>query len=50
MNDYDADRSEEEECDPRNLLDPVDEHRSLIETLISLGVEQGAATKKVSEL
>ena len=50
VNDYDADKPEEEECDPRNLLDPVDEHRSLIETLISLGVDQGAATKKVSEL
>ena len=45
-----ADQSEEEECDPRNLLDPVDEHRSLMETLMSLGVDQGTATKKVSEL
>ena len=32
LNDSDADRSKEE-CDPRNLLDPVDEQRSLMETL-----------------
>ena len=48
--DYGVDQSEEEECESRNLLDPVDEHRSLIETLMNLGVDQGAATKKVSEL
>jgi hypothetical protein len=41
-----ADRSEEEECAPRKLLDTVDEQRSLIETLLSLGVDQGAAMKK----
>ena len=33
LNDSDADKSEEEECDPRYLLDPVDEQRSLMETL-----------------
>ena len=35
----------EEECAPRKLLDEVDEQRSLIETLLSLGVDQGAAMK-----
>ena len=46
--DSDAEKSDDEECDPRYLLDPVDERRSLVETLISMGVEQGAATNKVS--
>ena len=32
------------------LLDPVDEQRNLIETLISLGVDQGAAVQMVSEI
>ena len=41
---------EEEECAPRKLLDTVDEQRSLIETLLSLGADQGAAVKKVSEI
>ena len=51
LNGDDADRpEEEEECAPTNLLDPVDEQRSLIETLLSLGVDQSAAAKKVSEL
>ncbi len=50
LSDSDADRSEEEEGDSRNLLGPVNEQRSLMETLISMGVEQGAANKKVSEI
>ena len=50
LEDYGEDQSEDEECESRNLLDPVDEQRSLVETLMSLGVDQGAATKKVSEL
>ena len=50
LENYGVGQSEEGECDSRNLLDPVDEHRSLIETLMNLGVDQGAATKKVSEL
>jgi hypothetical protein len=50
LEDYGVDQSVEEECESRNLLDPVDEHRSLVETFMSLGVDQGAATKKVSEL
>ena len=47
LNDDEADRSEEEEeeCAPRKLLDTVDEQRSLIDTLLSLGVDQGAAMK-----
>ncbi len=45
-----SDEEEEEECAPRKLLDEVDEQRSLIETLLSLGVDQGAAIKKVSEI
>ena len=32
LNDSDAETSEEEECDPRYLLDPVDEQRSLMVT------------------
>ena len=50
LNDYDADRSEEEECAPIKLLDTVDEQRSLTETLLSLGVDQGAAMKTLSEI
>ncbi len=40
---------EEEECAPRILLDPVDEQRSLMESLMSLGVDQDAAAKNMSE-
>ncbi len=50
LNDSDAEKSEEEECDPRYLLDPVDEQRSIMETLISMGVEQGASNKNVSDI
>ena len=51
MNCDDADGfEEEEECAPRKLLDTVDEQRSLIETPQSLGVDQVAAVKKVSEI
>ncbi len=46
----DGSEEEEEECAPRKLLDTVDEQRSLIETLLSLRVDQGAAMKKVSEI
>ena len=39
-----ADGSEEdEECAPMKLLDTVDEQRILVETLLSLGADQGAA-------
>ena len=49
LGDNQADESEDE-CAPRKLLDTVDEQRSLIETLLSLGADHGAAIKKVSEI
>ena len=38
------------DAEPRKIVDPVDDQRHLIETLISLGVEQGVALKKVIEV
>jgi hypothetical protein len=40
----------DEEVGERFLLDPVDEQRNLIETLIILGADQGVAAQKVSEI
>ena len=40
----------DEDAEPRTLLDPVDDQRNLIETLISLGVEHGVAARKVVEV
>ena len=42
--------NDEEEIEERRLLDPVDETRSLMETLMSLGVAQDKAALKVSEI
>ena len=42
--------NDEEEIEERRLLDPVDEPRSLMETLMSLGVAQDVAALKVSEI
>ena len=39
-----------DEAEPRRLLDPVDDKRNLIETLISPGVDQDEAVKKVPEV
>ena len=43
-------QDDDDEVAPRELLDTVKDHRSLLETLISLGVDQGEALKKVSEV
>ena len=40
----------DEEVSDRFLLDPVDEQRNLVKTLISLGADQGSAAQKVSEI
>ena len=40
----------DEETGERKLLDPVDEQRNVLETLLSLGVDQGEAMQKVTEL
>ena len=40
----------DEEVSERFLLDPGDEQRNLVETLISLGADQGAAAQKVSDI
>ena len=37
----------EEDAEPRGVFDPVDDQRHLVDTLISLGVEQGVTVKKV---
>ena len=40
----------EEEVEERHLLDEVSDQRALLETLLSLGVDQDVAAIKVSEL
>ena len=40
----------DEETGERDLPDPVDEQRNVLETLLSLGVDQGEAMQKVIEL
>ena len=52
--DHDKDKSWadllEEETEDRQLLDPVDEERGMIETLLSMGVDGDEAMAKVSEI
>ena len=43
-------QEDDNEAPPRSLLDTVNDHRSLLETLISLGADQCEALKNVSEV
>ena len=40
----------DEDAEPRTLVDPIGGQRHLIDTVISLGVEQGVAVKKAIEV